>query len=98
MWRLSRIMFEKAKHNARAGLDVKDELLEALAIAKKVRVFVLDVKDELLERLAIAKKVRVFVLDVKDELLEALAIAKKVQVCTVFVPLFVPLFVLTKIC
>ncbi|KAL5272694.1 hypothetical protein ACHWQZ_G000773 [Mnemiopsis leidyi] len=35
MWRLSRIMFEKAKHNARAGLDVKDELLEALAIAKK---------------------------------------------------------------
>ena len=29
-------MFEKAKHNARAGLDVKDELLEALAIAKKV--------------------------------------------------------------
>ena len=34
-------MFEKAKHNARAGLDVKDELLEALAIAKKVRVFFL---------------------------------------------------------
>ena len=29
-------MFEKAKHNARAGLDVKDELLDALSIAKKV--------------------------------------------------------------
>ena len=28
-------MFEKAKHNSRAGLDVKEELLEALEIAKK---------------------------------------------------------------
>ena len=36
IWRLSRMMFEKAKHNTRAGLDAKEELLEALDIAKKV--------------------------------------------------------------
>ncbi|XP_063692356.1 regulator of microtubule dynamics protein 1-like [Bolinopsis microptera] len=35
MWRLARIMYEKAKHNTKAGVNAQKGLLEALAIAKK---------------------------------------------------------------